>query len=126
MRKIIQINFVYCVKCLSDLVLVLLIFLLLGFSHGGIQIQNFKSTGLVAFGSKNDVTLVHNASVYYTVIASNAVGKMAVSYSGRILVDLTPPLIPEVNDGRGKRKCLFGFFFLLLMLINDLLMNHQL
>lgn len=111
MRKIIQINFVYCVKCLSDLVLVLLIFLLLGFSHGGIQIQNFKSTGLVPFGSKNDVTLVHNASVYYTVIASNAVGKMAVSYSGRILVDLTPPLIPEVNDGRGKRKYLVFFFF---------------
>lgn len=112
---------------MSDLVLVLLIFLLLGFSHGGIQIQNFKSTGLVPFGSKNDVTLVHNASVYYTVIASNAVGKMAVSYSGRILVDLTPPLIPEVNDGRGKRKYLFVWvFFLLLMLINDLLMNHQL
>lgn len=88
-----------CLSCFS-----VGIFLLLGFSLGGIQIQNFKSTGLVPFGSKNDVTLVHNAAIYYTVIASNAIGKIAVSYSGRILVDLTPPLIPKVNDGRGKRR----------------------
>lgn len=82
----------------------MLVFFCLAFSHGGIQIQNFKSTGLVPFGSKNDVRLVHNAAIYYTVIASSAVGKIAVSYSGRILVDLTPPLIPKVNDGRGKRR----------------------
>ncbi|XP_061189002.1 uncharacterized protein LOC133197151 [Saccostrea echinata] len=74
----------------------------IGFSHGGIQIQSFKNTGLLPFGSKNDVTLVHNASVYFTVTATNAVGRTAVSYSDRILVDLTPPLIPEVNDGRGS------------------------
>lgn len=80
----------------------------IGFSLGGIQIQNFKSTGLVPFGSKNDVTLVHNAAIYYTVIASNAIGKIAVSYSGRILVDLTPPLIPKVNDGRGPDEDFSG------------------
>ena len=57
---------------------------------------------MLPFGSKNDVTLVHNASVFYTVIATNAVGKISVSYSSRILVDLTPPVISEVNDGRGR------------------------
>lgn len=68
--------------------------------------------------------LVYNVLVYYIVIVSNVVGKMVVLYLGRIFVDLIFLLILEVNDGWGKWKCLFGFFFFLLMLINDLLMNY--
>lgn len=84
--------------------------IVVGFSLGGIQIQNFESTGLLPFGSKNDVNLVHNASVYFTAIATNAVGKTAVSYSDKILVDLTPPLITEVNDGRGRFQTILRYF----------------
>jgi hypothetical protein len=80
-----------------------------GFSLGGIQIQNFESTGLLPFGSKSNVNLVHNASVYFTAMATNAVGKTAVSYSDRILVDLTPPLITEVNDGRGSFQIIWRY-----------------
>lgn len=69
--------------------------------------------------------LVYNVLVYYIVIVSNVVGKMVVLYLGRIFVDLIFLLILEVNDGWGKWKYLFvWFFFFLLMLINDLLMNY--
>jgi hypothetical protein len=38
-----------------------------------------------------------------TVIATNAAGLKDISYSDPILVDLTPPIINFVYDGRGRQ-----------------------
>lgn len=73
-----------------------------GYSAGGTQIQPFRSAGLMNFGFNNNVTLVHNTYIYVTAIATNAAGLRGISYSDPILVDLTPPNIKFVYDGRGK------------------------
>lgn len=41
-----------------------------------------------------------------TVIASNAAELVGISYSNPVLVDLTPPDIVYVYDGRLSSKCL--------------------
>lgn len=53
------------------------------------------------FGMNNKVTLVHNTYIYVTAVATNAAGLQGISYSDPILVDLTPPNIKFVFDGRG-------------------------
>ncbi|XP_052067298.1 uncharacterized protein LOC127706680 [Mytilus californianus] len=73
----------------------------IGYAEGGTQIQPFRSAGLMNFGYNNNVTLVHNTFIYVTAIATNAAGLRGISYSDPILVDLTPPDIKYINDGRG-------------------------
>ena len=79
-----------------------ILFFIKGYSEGGIQIQPFKSAGLMNFGFNNNVTLVHNTYIYITAIATNTAGLRSTAFSNPILVDLTPPDIKYVNDGRGK------------------------
>ncbi|XP_061177042.1 uncharacterized protein LOC133185758 [Saccostrea echinata] len=71
----------------------------IGYSEGGTQIQGLTSVGLNNFGINTNVTLVHNTYVHVTVVATNAVGLLGTS-SAPVLVDLTPPIIFTVNDGR--------------------------
>ncbi|XP_076113973.1 uncharacterized protein LOC143082259 [Mytilus galloprovincialis] len=73
----------------------------IGYAEGGTQIQPFRSAGLMNFAFNNNVTLVHNTYIYVTAIATNAAGLRGVSYSDPILVDLTPPDIKYIYDGRG-------------------------
>jgi hypothetical protein len=79
-----------------------IVFLNKGYSEGGIQIQPFRSAGLMNFDFNNNVTLVHNTYIYITAIATNAAGLRSTAFSNPTLVDLTPPDIKYVNDGRGK------------------------
>ena len=72
-----------------------------GYAEGGTQIQPFRSVGLLNFAFNNNVTLVHNTFIYVTAIATNAAGLRGVSFSDPILVDLTPPDIKYIYDGRG-------------------------
>ncbi|XP_055997828.1 uncharacterized protein LOC125647098 [Ostrea edulis] len=71
----------------------------IGFTRGGTQLQNFQSVGLSNFAFNSKVTLTHNTYIYVTSVAKNSVGLQGVSYSDKILVDLTPPVIEEVLDG---------------------------
>ena len=73
-----------------------------GYAEGGTQLQSFTSEGLMNFGYNNNITMVHNNFIYITVIATNAAGLKDISYSDPILVDLTPPIINFVYDGRGR------------------------
>lgn len=61
--------------------------------------QNFQSVGLSNFAYNAMVSLTHNSYIYVTAIAKNSAGLQGVSYSDKILVDLTPPNIEEVLDG---------------------------
>ncbi|XP_061176007.1 uncharacterized protein LOC133184958 [Saccostrea echinata] len=72
----------------------------IGYTKGGTQLQDFTSVGLSNFGINANVTLIHNTYVHVTVVASNAVGLLGISYSVPVLVDLTSPVIVTVNDGR--------------------------
>lgn len=72
----------------------------IGYTEGGTQIQQFTSTGVQNFGYNYNVTLIHNTLVHVTVIASNAAELVGISYSKPVLVDLTPPDIVYVYDGR--------------------------
>ncbi|XP_061176006.1 uncharacterized protein LOC133184957 [Saccostrea echinata] len=71
----------------------------IGYTEGGTEIQGFNSVGMNNFGINTNVILVHNSFIYVTVVATNAVGLLGIS-SAPILVDLTPPDIYNVNDGR--------------------------
>lgn len=55
--------------------------------------------------------MIHNTFVHVTVIASNAAELVGISYSDPILVDLTPPDISYVYDGRLSGEFAFGLFF---------------
>lgn len=79
---------------------------MLGYTKGGTQIQQFTSTGVQNFGYNYNVTLIHNTFVHVTVIASNAAELIEISYSKPVLMDLTPPDIVYVYDGRLSSKCL--------------------
>ncbi|XP_061181037.1 uncharacterized protein LOC133189652 [Saccostrea echinata] len=70
-----------------------------GYTRGGTQLQNFQSVGLSNFAFNSQVTLTHDSYIYITAIAQNSAGLQDVSYSDKILVDLTPPRIEEVLDG---------------------------
>nr|XP_034332757.1 uncharacterized protein LOC105327902 isoform X2 [Crassostrea gigas] len=72
----------------------------IGYTKGGTQIQSFTSTGINKFGYNSNITLIHNTFVHVTVIASNVAELVGISYSDPILVDLTPPDILYVYDGR--------------------------
>ncbi|XP_061181031.1 uncharacterized protein LOC133189645 [Saccostrea echinata] len=71
----------------------------IGYTRGGTQLQNFQSVGLSNFAFNSQVTLTHDSYIYITAIAQNSAGLQDVSYSDKILVDLTPPRIEEVLDG---------------------------
>ncbi|XP_062606252.1 uncharacterized protein LOC134268062, partial [Saccostrea cucullata] len=72
----------------------------IGYTQGGTQLQGFTSVGLNNFGINTNVTLIHGTYVHVTVTASNAADLHGISYSPPILVDLTPPAILFVYDGR--------------------------
>ncbi|XP_062579853.1 uncharacterized protein LOC134241846 [Saccostrea cucullata] len=76
----------------------------IGYTQGGTQLQGFKSVGLSNFAYNSTVTLVHNSYIYVTALAINAVGLRGIAYSDKILVDLTPPDIVGVYDGRLRNE----------------------
>ncbi|KAK3101903.1 hypothetical protein FSP39_007221, partial [Pinctada imbricata] len=72
----------------------------IGYTPGGTQLQGFESVGKSNFAYNSSVVLVHNSSIYVTVVASNTAGLQNVAYSTPILVDLTGPSFSGVYDGR--------------------------
>ena len=77
---------------------------MLGYTRGGTQIHRFTSAGINNFGYNSNVTLIHNTFVHVTVTATNTAELVGVSYSDPIHVDLTPPDIVQVYDGRSSSK----------------------
>ncbi|XP_041351011.1 uncharacterized protein LOC121369994 [Gigantopelta aegis] len=71
----------------------------IGTVPGGTQVQDFQSVGERTHGFTSGLTLTHNTEIYITVVATNAAGLSSVSTSGAIKVDMTPPVITDVNDG---------------------------
>ena len=67
--------------------------------RGGTQLQTFKSVGKRTYAIASSLTLLHNSVVHVTVVAINWAGLRTVSYSEPILVDLTGPVIYNVQDG---------------------------
>ncbi|XP_064646780.1 uncharacterized protein LOC135499763 [Lineus longissimus] len=75
-----------------------------GKRKGGSVISYFKSVGLKPFTqvTDRDLKLIHNSSVYVTVIARNAAGLKKILLSDPIKIDKTPPVIHHVWDGTDK------------------------
>ncbi|KAK3612517.1 hypothetical protein CHS0354_024489 [Potamilus streckersoni] len=73
----------------------------IGYVVGGSQLQDFRSVGLRTFAFNSSLKLKHNSKVHVTVVATNAAGLKSVSYSEPIIVDLTPPVLEVINDGKG-------------------------
>ncbi|XP_041351012.1 uncharacterized protein LOC121369995 [Gigantopelta aegis] len=73
----------------------------IGTVPGGTQVQDFQSVGERTHGFTSGLTLTHNTEIYITVVATNAAGLSSVSISGAIKVDMTPPVITDMNDGEG-------------------------
>ncbi|XP_056015772.1 uncharacterized protein LOC125675332 [Ostrea edulis] len=74
----------------------------IGYTKGGTQLQGFTSVGQNNFGMNANVTLVHNTFVHITVTSLNTAELLGISYSVPIIVDLTPPIISYVYDGRSS------------------------
>ncbi|XP_062616047.1 uncharacterized protein LOC134277752 [Saccostrea cucullata] len=72
----------------------------IGYTKGGTQLQGFKSVGISNFAYNTNVTLVHKTYIHVTAVAFNTAGLQGISYSKPVIVDLTPPVIRSVNDGR--------------------------
>ncbi|KAL4221421.1 hypothetical protein ACF0H5_019679 [Mactra antiquata] len=66
---------------------------------GGTQLQGFVSVGRRTFASHSSLNLVHDSTVYVTVVAVNAAGLKTVSYSDPVIIDLTPPVFVYIHDG---------------------------
>ncbi|KAL3873929.1 hypothetical protein ACJMK2_037006, partial [Sinanodonta woodiana] len=71
----------------------------IGNTEGGTQLQDFQSVGTETFAFTSSLHLTHNSKVHITVVATNAAGLRTVSYSDPIFIDLTPPVLHDVNDG---------------------------
>ena len=72
---------------------------------GGTQVQEFQSVGQQTHGFTSGLALTHNTEIYITVVAMNAAGLSSVSISEAIMVDKTPPVITDLNDGQGMFHC---------------------
>ncbi|XP_067663316.1 uncharacterized protein [Haliotis asinina] len=75
----------------------------IGASPGGIHVQDYTDLGRDTQGTLSNVQLLHGASIYITVMATNAAGLSAVTYSDAITVDMTAPQFDLVSDGLDGR-----------------------
>lgn len=72
----------------------------LGYTVGGIEVQDFISVGLNNIGISQSLQLRHNSSITVTVVAANSAGLRTVSFSDPVTVDFTPPIIDVLHDGQ--------------------------
>ncbi|XP_070570802.1 uncharacterized protein [Ptychodera flava] len=72
----------------------------IGTVEGGTQLQAFTSVGSKSHGQNDDLHLSSGSSVHVTVVGKNAAGLRTVTYSDPILVDLTPPQLCCIKDGK--------------------------
>ncbi|XP_078573997.1 uncharacterized protein LOC144860568 isoform X2 [Branchiostoma floridae x Branchiostoma japonicum] len=71
----------------------------IGTVKGGTQLQGFKSVGRTTSGRNENLHLQHGSSIHVTVVATNAAELRTVGYSEPAVVDLTPPVISNIQDG---------------------------
>ncbi|XP_035698706.1 uncharacterized protein LOC118431572 [Branchiostoma floridae] len=71
----------------------------IGTVKGGTQLQGFTSVGRSTSGRNENLHLQHGSSVHVTVVATNAAELRTVVYSVPAVVDLTPPVISNIQDG---------------------------
>ncbi|XP_055958950.1 uncharacterized protein LOC126830718 isoform X3 [Patella vulgata] len=71
----------------------------LGTVKGGNQIRSFTNVGRNQQVTASGLQLAHNTLLYLTVMSTNGAGLTTVSQSESIVVDMTPPIISEINDG---------------------------
>ncbi|XP_078575732.1 uncharacterized protein LOC144861635 [Branchiostoma floridae x Branchiostoma japonicum] len=71
----------------------------IGTVKGGTQLQGFKSVGRSTSARNEGLHLQHGSSVHVTVVATNAAELRTVVYSEPAVVDLTPPVISNIQDG---------------------------
>ncbi|XP_055958617.1 uncharacterized protein LOC130013975 [Patella vulgata] len=71
----------------------------LGTVKDGNQIRAFTSVGRNQQATASGLNLAHNTLLYLTVMSTNGAGLTTVSQSESIVVDMTPPIISEINDG---------------------------
>ena len=55
--------------------------------------KDFTANGHHTSASVHNLQVEHNTDLHVTVVATNAAGLSAVTYSEPVTVDLTPPLI---------------------------------
>ena len=72
-----------------------------GYTEGSTEVQGFQSVGLSNFAYNYNVTLSHTSIIHITVAATNAAGLRREAHGEDLLVDLTPPNILFINDGKG-------------------------
>ncbi|XP_046561789.1 uncharacterized protein LOC124270793 [Haliotis rubra] len=75
----------------------------IGTTPGGTHVQGYTDLGRATQGTLSNVQLLHGATVYITVMATNAAGLTAVTYSDAITVDMTAPQFDLISDGLDGR-----------------------
>ncbi|XP_038050879.1 uncharacterized protein LOC119724031 [Patiria miniata] len=72
----------------------------IGTTRGGTQLQTFTSVGTQTDAMNSNLRMAHGSRVYVTVIARNAADLITRATSDPVVIDLTPPIIHAVADGR--------------------------
>ncbi|XP_022100380.1 uncharacterized protein LOC110984469 isoform X2 [Acanthaster planci] len=80
----------------------------IGTTRGGIQLQGFTSVGTRTDAINTDLRMAHGSRVYVTVMARNAADLIAISTSAPEMIDLTPPEILSVIDGKTEQDVDFS------------------
>ncbi|XP_067663255.1 uncharacterized protein [Haliotis asinina] len=75
----------------------------IGTTPGGTYVQSYTDLGRDTQGTLSNVQLLHGASIYITVMATNAAGLSAVTHSDAITVDMTAPQFDLIGDGLDGR-----------------------
>ena len=70
-----------------------------GTVEGGTQLLDFTSVGRRTFAYTSSLHLVHDTTVYVTIVAINGAGLSTVSYSHPVSIDLTIPTFGWIFDG---------------------------
>ncbi|XP_022105050.1 uncharacterized protein LOC110986986 isoform X2 [Acanthaster planci] len=80
----------------------------IGTTRGGTQLQSFTSVGTRTDAINTDLRMAHGSRVYVTVMARNAADLIAISTSAAEMIDLTPPEILSVIDGKTEQDIDFS------------------
>ncbi|XP_048243311.1 uncharacterized protein LOC124141844 isoform X1 [Haliotis rufescens] len=71
----------------------------IGTVPGGTHVQGYTDVGRETQGTLSNLQLSHGATVYITVMATNAAGLSTVTFSDAITVDMTAPQFDFISDG---------------------------
>ncbi|XP_038050540.1 uncharacterized protein LOC119723761 [Patiria miniata] len=80
----------------------------IGTTKGGTQLQTYTSVGTQTDAMNTNLRMAHGSNVYVTVMSRNAADLISISTSDPVVIDLTPPIIHAVTDGKDEHDVDFS------------------